>query len=103
MLKLHNSKLSVYLYSAASPCPLPIKRLTSSLISSKVSGHLLLREFSDYFVSAAIINWKLENWTAPEAVNKTKSKLELFRLYHQCNKAGFGSKSIPEVPSKRFY
>ena len=42
-LNLHNSISSISLFSEISPCPLPLKSLSSILKSSKVSGHLLLR------------------------------------------------------------
>ena len=42
-LKLHKSITSLSFYSSAFPCPLPVRSLTSVLKSSKISGHLLLK------------------------------------------------------------
>ena len=51
-LHLHNSMSSLCFYSADSPCPLPIKSLTSVLKASKISGHLLLKHSHDPLVSS---------------------------------------------------
>ena len=40
-LNIHHSTTNICLYSSTSPCPLPLKSLTSILKSTKVSGHLL--------------------------------------------------------------
>ena len=42
-LHLHHSTSSLCFYSSASPSPLPIKSLSLALKTSKISGHLLLR------------------------------------------------------------
>ena len=41
-LKLHNSTSNICLYSSISPCPLPLKSLTSIQKAAKVSGHLYI-------------------------------------------------------------
>ena len=46
-LKLHKSITSLLFYSSASPCPLPVRSLTSVLKSSKISRHLLLKHSWD--------------------------------------------------------
>ena len=53
-LKLHKSITSLLFYSSASPCPLPVRSLTSVLKSSKISGHLLLKHSQDASVSSCV-------------------------------------------------
>ena len=73
--------------------------------SAKLSGHLLLRESSDPCVSGTSIDVKSGKWRVSDAVKEAESTLEFKKIigYHQSNRAGFGSKSTPEVPPKRFY
>ena len=101
-LKLHHSTTNICLYSSISPCPLPIKSLTSVLKAAKVSGHLLLRESSDEFVSSCNPTLKSGFWDVAEAVITAESKLEFQKLlgYHQTNRAGFGYFHQPETPAK---
>ena len=101
-LHIHNSTTDVCLYSSSSPCPLPIKSLTSIWKSSKVSGQLLLRESSDAFISDSDICLRSGNWKVDKAVRDAENKLEFQKIlgYHQTHRAGFGSLSIPEVPPK---
>ena len=101
-LKLHHSTTNICLYSSISPCPLPIKSLTSVLKAAKVSGHLLLRESSDEFVSSCNPTLKSGFWNVAEAVFTAESRLEFQKLlgYHQTNRAGFGSFHQPETPAK---
>ena len=51
-LHLLKSTSNVCLYGSCSPCPLPIRSLTSILKSAKISGHLLLRDSKDPLVSS---------------------------------------------------
>ena len=90
---------------SSSPCPLPIKSLSSIKKSAKVSGQLLLQESADPYVSEAKVLLKSGNWSASEAVEEAKKRLNFKQIlgYHQCHRAGFGSISIPEVPPKHSY
>ena len=103
-LKLHNSTNNICLNSSVSPFPLPIKSLTS-VMKSKVSDHLLLRKLSGPCVSGTSIDLKSGKWKVSDAVREAESTLEFKKIigYHQSNRAGFGSKSTPEVPPKRSY
>ena len=58
-LHLHHSTSSLSFYSSVSPCPLPIKSLSSALKASKISGHLLLRSSQDPLVLGCILDSKL--------------------------------------------
>ena len=102
-LKLHNSTTNICLYSSVSPCPLPIKSLTSIMKSAKVSGQLLLRDSADPVVSSANIDVTSGKWSALNNVTEAENNLHLKEIlgYHQSNRAGFGSFSIPEIPPKR--
>ena len=95
-LKLHNSTTNIFLYSSVSPCPLPIKSLTSVMKSAKVSSHLLIRESSDPCVSGTSIDLYSGKWKVSDAVRETESTVEFKKIigYHQSNRAGFRSKSI---------
>ena len=44
---IHHFTTNICPYSSTSPCPLPLKSLTSVIKSTKVSGHLLLTESAD--------------------------------------------------------
>ena len=57
-LNIHHSTTNLCLYSSTSPCPLPLKSLTSILKSTKVSGHLLLRESADKQISKSACQLK---------------------------------------------
>ena len=101
-LRLHPSITNICLYSQISPCPLPIKSLTSVLKAAKVSGHLLLRESADEFVSSCNPPLKSGFWNVAQEVISAESRLEFQKLlgYHQTNRAGFGSFHQPEIPKK---
>ena len=73
--------------------------------SAKVSGQLLLRESADPYVSKAKVLFKSGNWSASEAVKKAEKRLNFKQVlgYHQWHRKGFGSISIPEVPTKHSY
>ena len=77
-LRLHKTT-NIFLYSSSSPCPLPIKSLSSIMKSAKVSGQLLLQESADPYVSEAKVLLKSGNWSASEAVEEAKFQAN-FRL-----------------------
>ena len=89
-LRLHNSTSNICLYSSVSPCPLPIKRLSSVLKSSKVSGHLLLRESKDPFVAEANVKLKSGKWDVSGAVSDAENHIDFKKVlgYHQQHRAG---------------
>ena len=102
-LRLHNSTSNICLYSSVSPCPLPLKGLTSVQKAAKVSGHLLLRESADHYVSDAKIQLQSGKWKVSNDIKEAEDLLHFKKVlgYHQTNRAGFGSFSTPEVPPKR--
>ena len=63
-----------------SPCPLPIKSLTSILKSSKISGHLLLRDSKDPLVSSVSPSLKSGHWKATSATQITEAELNFCQI-----------------------
>ena len=78
-LKLHNPVTNICLYSSVSPCPLPIKSLTSVMKSAKINGHFLFHESSDICLSGTSIDLR-SNWKVSDAVRQAVG-------YHQSNRA----------------
>lgn len=76
--KLHNLTWNVCLYSAASPCPLPLKRVTSVLKSSKVSNICFWEScLTVWFQRQRLTSGNQSgNWKASEAMKEAKSNLE---------------------------
>ena len=101
-LSIHHSTTNICLYSSTSPCPLPFKSLTSILKSTKVSGHLLLRESADKQISKSAPQLKCGFWDVAEAVVDAESRLEFQKVigYHQTSRVGFGSFKSPSIPRR---
>ena len=99
-LKLHRSTTNICLYSSNSPCPLPIKSLTSVLKAAKISGHLLLRDSSDPLVNTSVPQLKVGQWIVEDVVRQGEDKIYFEKVlgYHQHNRAGLGSIKHQEVP-----
>ena len=91
-------------YSSASPCPLPVRSLTSVLKSSKISGHLLLKHSQDPSVSSCVP--KLQAGQL-EAVQACEADLRQMLIgHHQHSRHGLGyikSTKIPSDKSERDY
>ena len=107
-LGLHRSTSSICFYSSSSPCPLPVKSLTSILKSCKISGHLLLRDSQDPLVSGNKIEIKSGQWKVGKAVESSESELRFRRIRGppQFGKAGLGittKKAMPTEKSSREY
>ena len=90
------------MYSSTSPCPLPIKSLTSILKAAKVSVHLLLRDSLDPLVNISVPHLKVGEWKVEDVVKQGEDKIEFEKVlgYHQHNHAGLGSIKQTEVPAK---
>ena len=101
-LNIHHSTTNIRLYSSSSPCPLPLKSLTSILHSTKVSGHLLLKEAADKQISESASQLKCGFWNVAEAVVDPESRLEFQKVigYHQTSRAGFESFKSPFIPRR---
>ena len=83
---------NICLYTSASSCPLPSKSLTSILKAAKVSGHLLLRDFSDPLVNTSVPHLKVGEWKVEDVVKQGEERIEFEKVlgYHQHNRAGLG-------------
>ena len=102
-LHLHHSTSNLCLYAASSPCPLPIKSLTSILKASKISGHLLLRDSKDNLVSSCKPKLKSGSWKVEDTVSSAEAELRFqeIRGAPQFGRAGLGlSKSSPTPKEK---
>ena len=79
-----------------------MKSLTSILKSTKVSGHLLLRESADKQISKSASQLKCGFWDVAETVVDAESRLEFQKVigYHQTSRAGFGSFKSPSIPPR---
>ena len=102
-LKLHHSTSNLCFYSSLSPCPLPVKSLTSILKSAKISGHLLLRDLKDPLVASSPPSLRSGSWDASDTVRCAESSLTFQKVVGntQLGRAGLGySKSII-TPDKR--
>ena len=97
-LRLHRSISSLCFYSSASPCPLPIRSLTSVLKSAKISGHLLLRDSKDPLVSSFAPKLKTGQWKVDEAVASTESDMHLNQI---CGHYQFGRQGLRYIPSNK--
>ena len=107
-LKLHKSITSLPFYSSASPCPLPVRSLTSVLKSSKISGHLLLKHSQDRSVSSCVPKLQAGHWQVEEAVQACETDLRHKSIigHHQHSRYGLGyikSSKIPSNKSSRDY
>ena len=76
-LHLPKSTSNVCLYGSCSPCPLPIRSLTSILKSAKISGHLLLRDSKDPLVSSTQPALKAGGWSVGKAVQIAESEVRV--------------------------
>ena len=102
-LKLHKSITSLLFYSSASPCPLLVRSLTSVLISSKISGHLLLRHSWDASVSSCVPKLQAGNWQVVKAVQACETDLKYKSIigHHQHSRHGLGYIKTSKVPSDK--
>ena len=93
-------------YSSASPCPLPVRSLTSVLKSSQISGHLLLKYSRDPSVSSCVPKLQPGHWQVEEAVQACETDLRHKSIIgdHQHSRHGLGyikSSKIPPDKSSR--
>ena len=99
---------SLSFYSSASPCPLPVRSLTSVLKSSKISGHLVLKHSRDPSVSSCVPKLQAGHWQVEEAVQACETDLRHKSIigHHQHSRHGLGyikSSKIPPDKSSRDY
>ena len=107
-LKLHKSITSLSFYCSASPCPLPVRGLTSVLKSSKISRHLLLKHSQDASVSSSVPKLQAGNWQVEEAVRACETDLKhksiIGHHQHSCHRLWYIKTSkVPSDKSSRDY
>ena len=102
-LHLHHSTTSLCIYSSVSPCPLPIKSLSSALKASKISGHLLLRSSQDLLASGCVPKLQTGTWKVEGAVLSCKNDIKIKQVcrnsYH--NRHGLGYTTIRKAPRNK--
>ncbi|XP_057299099.1 uncharacterized protein LOC130629774 [Hydractinia symbiolongicarpus] len=99
-LNLHRPITNISLYADSSPCPLPIKSLTSILKSAKISGHLLLRHSKDPILSTLDPSLKAGSWKVSDAVNIAEGELKYktIRGPVQRGRTGLGICKVEVIP-----
>ena len=101
-LHLHHSTSSLCFYSSVSPCPLPIKSLSSALKASKISGHLLLRSSQDPLVSGCVPKLQAGTWKVEDAVSSCENDIKINQVcgnsHH--NRHGLGYTTTPKSQDK---
>ena len=102
-LHLHHSTSSLCFYSSVSPCPLPIKSLSSALKASRINGHLLSRNSRDPLVSSCIPKLLTGTWKVEDAVlsGENDIKISQFCGNDHHNRRGSGYSTTPKVPNNK--
>ncbi len=93
------------LYSPLSPCPLPVKPLTAILKSSKISGHLLLRDSNDPIVSSTNPQLKSGKWNVDSTTSIAEAEINFQQIRGplQMGRSGIGIYQQSPVPEKGTY
>ena len=104
-LHLHHSTSSFCFYSSASPCPLPIKSLSSALKASKISGYLLLRNSQDPFISSCVPKLHTGAWKVEDTVVSCKSDIKFNKICgsQYNNRLGLGYTTTFKVLKKQIF
>ena len=102
-LHLHHSTSSLCFYSSASPCPLPIKSLSSALKASKISGHLLLRNSQDPLISSCVPKLHTGAWKVEDTVLSCESDIKFNKICgsQYNNRLGLGYTTTSKVPKNK--
>ena len=102
-LHLHHSTSSLCFYSSASPCPLPIKSLSSALKASKISGHLLLRNSQDPLISSCGPKLRTGAWKVEDTVLSCESNIKFNKICgsEYKNRLGLGYTTTFKVPKSK--
>ena len=102
-LHLHDSASTVCFYSSVSPCPLPIKSLSSALKASKISGHLLLRNSKYPLVSSCVPKLQTGTWKVEDTVLSCENDIKIRQVCGNSrhNRHGLGYTTTPKVPKNK--
>ena len=101
-LKLPKMMSSIALYSKHSPCPLPIKSISSIFKAAKISGHLLLRDSHDPSISSAPPVLKAGHWSVEKCVKVAEAEIKFQNTigHTQHSTAGLGTHKKDPIPNK---
>ena len=102
-LHLHHSTSSLCFYSPASPCPLPIKSLSSALKASKISGYLILRNSLDPLISSCVPKLQTSAWKVEDIVLSCESDIKFNNMCgsQYNNRFGLGCTTTSKVPKSK--
>ena len=101
-LKIHPSITNLSIYSPVSPCPLPVKSLSSILKSAKISGHLLLRDSKDTTISSSNPNLKVGKWKVDKASTIAEAEMAFQQIQgpRQKGRSGLGIAKLDPIPEE---
>ena len=104
-LHLHHSTSSLCFYSSVSPCPLPIKSLSSALKASKISGHLLLRSSEDTLVSGCVPKLQSGTLKVEYAVLSCENDIKINQVCRNShhNRYGLGAHHHTKSPKTQIF
>ena len=90
--------ISITHYSSVSPCPLPIKSLSSALKAS------IFRSCQDPLVSGCIPKLHAGTWKVEDAVLSCENNIKINQVYGNShhNRQGLGYTTTPKVPRHIF-
>ena len=94
-LGLHSSTTSISLYSSCSPCPLPVKKLTAVLKSSKLSAHFLLRDSQDPLIVSSCPKLKSGQWDVESSAKTSETELTYWKI---CGPIQVGRSDLNNLP-----
>ena len=97
-LGLNKNITSVALYSKSSPCPLPIKSLSSIFKCAKAGASLQLKHSKDPLVRSVTVNLDCgRKWRVQKSIDDAEQRIAMNNIlgHTQTGRAGFGS--IPYV------
>ena len=102
-LHLRHSTSGLCFCSSASPCPLPIKSLSSPLKASKINGCLLLRNSQDPLISSCVLKLQTGAWKVEDTVLSCESDIKFNKICgsQYNNRLGLGDTTIPKIPKNK--
>ena len=102
-LGLHSSTTNISLYYSCSPCPLPVKKLTAVLKSSKLSGHLLLTDSEDPLIVSSCPKLKSGQQDAESSAKTSEAEVTYWKIHGpvQVGRSDLGSSKELVIPNKK--
>ena len=102
-LGLHSSTTNISLYSSCSPSPLPVKKPTAVLKSSKLSGYLLFRDSQDPLIASSFPKLKSGQLDAKSSAKTSEAELTYRKIHGpvQVGRSGLGSSKQLVILNKK--